>query len=823
MPTTVSNALEQFQAAIQSAGLTPPTAIVADGKLHRFATNGKADDDSGWYVLHGDGIPAGAFGCWRSDIKQAWCAGKPQAMTATERAAHAKRVAELQQIRKDEEAKQYADAAKRAQAILKQGIPVKPNHPYLKKKNIEFEMVRRWLKVDSSNRLIIPILKNEKAVQSLQFIAPDESKRSLEGGKMKDGWFMFYRSPFSSPFSRAVVVTEGFATGCAIYQALRCSVVVAFSAGNLLSVAKSARADNPKDIAIIIAADNDVHSDGKPNIGVLKAQEAAGAVGGLVAIPPVLDNGPTDWNDVFVKQGLEAVKQSLEAVKQSIEAAMASAKVSKGTRSMKGSDSTGTHAQTAKSNDTPAGGDPQGEEAKPPESIDASNGDLSQDGELNSPSILSAVAAHLHTTPALAMNPNILAEFGKAVQMCGVVGEVRCAKLIYLMATSRLLDAPISGVVKGLSGSGKSYTTENTLKFFPREALIIMTAMSERALIYMKEEFSHRTLVIYEASALKEQKEKSESNLTAYFVRSLLSEGRIEYPVTVRDKEQGWVTKTIVKEGPTNVILTTTATELHGENETRMLSIPTNDSQEQTKAIMQKLAQGKTQTVDFTPWHGLQDWLATQKKDVVIPYASYLAENIPAVAVRLRRDFRSLLRLIETHALLHQCTREQDSAGHIIAIAADYLAVRELVADLIAQGVGATVSETIRETVTVIADRNTGDGVTVKTVSDALKLDRSAAHRRIQTARGNGFLLNLEEKRGKPGRYAVGDPLPEKIDLLPLSLPAGVQHTPSKDDTSMHSLNAEQTNTLPEGVQVCMKTEGIEDDESEEVIDLVVD
>jgi len=384
------------------------------------------------------------------------------------------------------------------------------------------------------------------------------------------------------------------------------------------------------------------------------------------------------------------------------------------------------------------------------------------------------------------------------------------------------LDEPVSGVVKGLSSSGKSFTTEMTLKFFPEKALIVMTAMSERALIYMKEEFSHRTIVILEASGLREQREKNESNLTAYFVRSLLSEGRIVYPVTVRDKEKGWATTTITKNGPTNVILTTTATQLHGENETRLLSIPTNDSQEQTKAIMRRLAEGKSPTFDYSPWHKLQEWLATQEKNqVVIPYAADLAEKVPPVAVRLRRDFGSVLRLIRAHALLHQCTRERDNDGRIVATEADYLAVRELVADLIADGVGATVPTTVRETVEAVSKQDTGEGATVKAVGESLKLDRSAAQRRIQSARERGYIVNLEEKRGKPGRYAVGDPLPEEIDLLPLSLPEGVQHTPSKDDTSMHSLNAEQTNTLSDGVQVCMKTEEIEDDESEEVIDLV--
>jgi ABC-type nitrate/sulfonate/bicarbonate transport system ATPase subunit len=80
-----------------------------------------------------------------------------------------------------------------------------------------------------------------------------------------------------------------------------------------------------------------------------------------------------------------------------------------------------------------------------------------------------------------------------------------------------------------------------------------------------------RTLILFEAVALREEREKTESNLTAYIVRSLLSEGEISYPVTVRGGDGEWATKTITKHGPTNLIVTTTAASMHGENETRML------------------------------------------------------------------------------------------------------------------------------------------------------------------------------------------------------------------------------------------------------------
>ena len=44
--------LESFRKAMLENGLVPTTEIVADGKFHRFSTNGKPSDDAGWYVLN---------------------------------------------------------------------------------------------------------------------------------------------------------------------------------------------------------------------------------------------------------------------------------------------------------------------------------------------------------------------------------------------------------------------------------------------------------------------------------------------------------------------------------------------------------------------------------------------------------------------------------------------------------------------------------------------------------------------------------------------------------------------------------------------------
>jgi hypothetical protein len=366
--------------------------------------------------------------------------------------------------------------------------------------------------------------------------------------------------------------------------------------------------------------------------------------------------------------------------------------------------------------------------------------------------------------PALARLRRILDRVGDEVRARGLVGEERLAKTLYLVLTSRLLDRQVSAGVKGHSASGKSYTVETVTRFFPPEAYLEFTAMSERALVYSTEEYAHRTLVVYEVVALREG---VEDDMTSYFVRSLLSEGRIDYEVTVRDKDGGFTTKKIVKEGPTNLIFTTTKTKVHAENETRILSLATDDSRAQTARVLLELADEGHDGGDLEPWHELQRWLADAEHRVTIPYARALVERIPPVAVRLRRDVGSLLALIRAHAVLHQVNRERDHADRIVADLDDYAVVRDLVADIVAEGVGTTVSEPVRETVGAVAVLATREGVMARAVAERLGLDKSNAGRRLRLAADGGYVHNLEDKRGKPGRWVVGDPLPETADLLP--------------------------------------------------------
>ncbi|UVF21551.1 helix-turn-helix domain-containing protein [Microvirga terrae] len=172
--------------------------------------------------------------------------------------------------------------------------------------------------------------------------------------------------------------------------------------------------------------------------------------------------------------------------------------------------------------------------------------------------------------------------------------------------------------------------------------------------------------------------------------------------------------------------------------------------------------------MDRSPWIALQQWIAASNAQVFIPFAQDLAALIPPIAVRLRRDFKLLLNLIKAHALLHQASRQRDEQGRVVAILEDYATIYGLVLESMAEGVQATISPSIRETVDAVRQiAGPEDTASVSEVAAYLQLDVSSASRRCQTAARRGYLRNEARSLGQTARYVIGDALPQEQAILP--------------------------------------------------------
>ena len=114
---SLSEKIEDFRRAMHESGLIPPSAVIADGKFHRFSTNGNPNDDAGWYVLSDYPIAVGSFGCWRSGLTGSWCNVEEKKMTQEDRTKYKQAIQQMNKVNDEEKAKANLQTAVNAQKL----------------------------------------------------------------------------------------------------------------------------------------------------------------------------------------------------------------------------------------------------------------------------------------------------------------------------------------------------------------------------------------------------------------------------------------------------------------------------------------------------------------------------------------------------------------------------------------------------------------------------------------------------------------------------------------------------------------------------------
>ena len=298
-PAPYNFAADQFRDAIAQKGLVPPDDIIGDGKRHRFSSNGKPDDDAGWYIFNNGSIATGSFGDFRTGRGMSdWVADIGRALTPGEASAFKQEQQQARIKREADTIERRAKAKAKAAGILKHSKPARNDHPYLMRKGVSSHGLRIW-----KDLLVVPMIDETGDVQSLQLISGNGDKKFLSGGKMQGCYFTLG----SLKGAEIILIAEGYATAATIHEITGHPVVVAYNAGNLTAVAKSIRVQHP-DTRLFLCADDDIKTPGNP--GKTKADEAANVVNGEVIVPDFGRNRPddaTDFNDMLAHAGKDAV------------------------------------------------------------------------------------------------------------------------------------------------------------------------------------------------------------------------------------------------------------------------------------------------------------------------------------------------------------------------------------------------------------------------------------------------------------------------------------------------------------------------------------
>lgn len=390
IPSTVTNSAK---------GVATGELYYGSSKPVRCAVENEGSAKRGWYWLHdweiepGTYLLVGTYGIYRGDdpgtnkidltktctvcghemgIKEPKCPAcgkrlfRRRELSNEQQEALKARMAEDRKRAEEDRKKEIEQAAQRASAVWRKCREARiEDHDYLSRKQLavtggvrifeslddimlegaepdDYKYLAKFL-----GALVVPMCDPSGRVCGLQFILSREkhAERIKRNERDKDYWpeglekLAHYWLIGGTP-TKVCLIVEGYATGISLHMATGLPVVVAFDAGNLITVAQALHKHYRKRIKFLLCADDDwlqtcdacrkpttvatefcVHC-GKPhrkgNAGIARAGEAALAVDGAWVIPhfakprPETRKGPTDFNDLHALEGLQVVRAQIE-------------------------------------------------------------------------------------------------------------------------------------------------------------------------------------------------------------------------------------------------------------------------------------------------------------------------------------------------------------------------------------------------------------------------------------------------------------------------------------------------------------------------------
>jgi putative DNA primase/helicase len=227
-------------------------------------------------------------------------------------------------------ARERAATAAKAAAIWKAATAAGADHPYLARKCVAPVQTLREIGANDaavilgyvpksggdglSGRVLVVPVKQGDRLSTLELIDGDKRKAALAGRGTKVGGYWAAQSLGDDDGEGlTLLIGEGVATVLSARVACGQPGVAALSAGNILSVAKAMRERYPVADLVILA--DLVKATGAPDH---QAVEAARSVGGKLAVPdfgPDRDPDMTDFNDMAVAFGAEAVKRAIASAR----------------------------------------------------------------------------------------------------------------------------------------------------------------------------------------------------------------------------------------------------------------------------------------------------------------------------------------------------------------------------------------------------------------------------------------------------------------------------------------------------------------------------
>ncbi|AUB59380.1 hypothetical protein BK009_00995 [Methanobacterium subterraneum] len=329
-----------------------------------------------------------------------------------------------------------------------------------------------------------------------------------------------------------------------------------------------------------------------------------------------------------------------------------------------------------------------------------------------------------------------------------IIGEVESKHTLNFNCVGARLGLSTINTLKGASSIGKT-NTANVVTGLHRTKKV--GSLSDTALKYAEDLGNIDILYIQET--LEEEFKNKETRLMSADDGGFIAETTIKNPKTGEFEVQQ--TTIPVK----TLVTTTTAIELDPEFASRNFIIPVDDSEEQTKRILEenfKSTEKKLQEIkgemDFnTKYMDLKDSYNLLKIfTVLIPYESDLLEIFPTSNPRARRDSKKLMQLIKESALLFQfqrCNAKLNDEPVLVASWAD-LAHAIILGGPILEATLTGFDKRLIEALPVIYELIDENGyVTTKTLQKKLKKSSKYAWQILNFFEDNGYIYHDSETK----------------------------------------------------------------------------
>jgi hypothetical protein len=235
------------------------------------------------------------YGNWKTGFEGKWSSIDTNTLSVVDKQALHKQMEQASAQAKEQRKLRQDEVAVEAQERMNICHEA-TEHEYLTNKKVKSYGLKQL-----NGNLIVPVYSTTGEIRSLQSIDKKGNKRFKSASEIKGNVFLIGTTFLDLKDIEKLIIVEGYSTAASVYEATQIPVACVFSANFTLDAVSKLR--KLTGARFILALDNDENG-----VGEKKAQECASAVLNCAVRLPS-ERG--DYNDLYLKHGLDKVKAEL--------------------------------------------------------------------------------------------------------------------------------------------------------------------------------------------------------------------------------------------------------------------------------------------------------------------------------------------------------------------------------------------------------------------------------------------------------------------------------------------------------------------------------